>query len=910
MTPERWQQIQDVFERVSEAPEPQRAQLLAETCGDDDALRDEVESLLAADRDSTGFIETPALGERVPLVDPELVLSDAQRYGLSHVGPYKLIRPIAAGGMGAVYLAQREGDPDARPVAIKLLRPVVDRQVMLQRFARERQLLAGLHHPHIARLLDGGATEQGLPYLAMEYVEGRPIDEYCEQRRLGVEERLRLFVTVCSAVSYAHHNLIVHCDLKPNNILVTAAGEPKLLDFGIARLVSDEGGEGRRTTTAAVLMTPDYASPEQICGEPITTAADVYSLGVVLYELLAGVRPFRRKGLPRYELARLLGEQEAARPSAAVTGEKHRRTASAASGTHARADDSRARIAGLGHATPTGEQVGCARPDESGLASPTLHSAEERRSSPHRLAHRLRGDLDTIVLKALRREPERRYSSVEHLAEDIERHLAGQPILARKDELRYRMGKFIARYRGSVTAAALIALSLIAGIIGTAWQARSAAAQRDRAEEQRRAAEANLARALDAELRCALEADVASTQEQLASMAAAQAQAVNAFLQSMLGSVDPVNEGENATVLQVLDKAAGRVHAELAGQPLVEATVRQTLGNAYHSLGMYEPAERQFRAALDVQWREMGAGEPGDETLARMLKDLAELLRDRGEYKPARQTFEQALAIFRARLGTAHVETVATTAALGTLLHEMGDFSAAEPLCREAVAAYLRLLRAEMPIGSDLGVADVLNNLGSVLQYTGDLEAAEPLYRRALAIRRELLRSDHPHVADSLNNLASLLLARGDAEGAAGLCAEALEMRIRTLPAGHPAIAATQYLYAQCLLQLRDPAGAESLARECLEIRRHALGDVHWLTAEAESLLGAALTGLGGSGAAERRLLASYPKLRTDCGETHERTLETAQRIVQLFEATDRAGEAGEYREVLRAASAQTASGG
>jgi eukaryotic-like serine/threonine-protein kinase len=374
------------------------------------------------------------------------------------VGPYRLIRELGRGGMGTVYLAVRSDDAFQKRVAVKILKRGMDTDSIVRRFRTERQILASLEHPNIAGLLDGGTTADGLPYFAMEYVEGQPIDEYADAQRLDTTARLRLFRQVCSAVQYAHQNLIIHRDLKPANVLVTADGTPKLLDFGIAKLLNPElGGATLAPTVVGLqLMTPEYASPEQVRGEPVTTATDIYSLGVMLYELLTGRRPYRLNSRSVEEIERVVCNAHPVRPSTAVT----------------RVEEFAGNDAVTGEAAVTLAEI---HPTNTGRA---------RAIDTDRLSKRLAGDLDTIVLKALSKEPPRRYASVDQFSEDIHRHLVGLPVIARKDTLGYRTAKFVRRNRAAVIAGAAVFVVLVAGIIGTASQASVAQRERARAEQR------------------------------------------------------------------------------------------------------------------------------------------------------------------------------------------------------------------------------------------------------------------------------------------------------------------------------------------------------------------------------------------------------------------------------------------
>ena len=438
MTPDHWQQIKRIFDQAIERETDQRDAFLAEACAGDDALRVEVEALLEGHAQASGFIEQPVLDQAAQLLE---AIPNDSLVG-QQVGSYKVLREIGHGGMGQVYLAVRADDEYKKRVALKIVRRGMDTQDIVRRFRHERQILAGLDHPNIAKLLDGGTTEDGLPYFVMEYVEGKPITDYCDDRKLSTVERLKLFRQVCAAIQYAHQNLVVHRDIKPSNILVTDEGIPKLVDFGIAKLLNPDlsGLTLNPTATAMRLMTPEYASPEQVRGENITTASDVYSLGVVLYELLTGHRPYRVKNRLPHEILRIVCEGEPEKPSTAVSRVEE---VSTRDGSHT--------------ITLTPEVV-----------------SRTREGEPEKLRRKLRGDLDNIVMMAMRKEPQRRYTTVNQLSEEVRRHLEGMPVVARKDTWAYRAEKFVKRNKVIIAAAVLIAATLLGGIVATAWQAHKA----------------------------------------------------------------------------------------------------------------------------------------------------------------------------------------------------------------------------------------------------------------------------------------------------------------------------------------------------------------------------------------------------------------------------------------------------
>ena len=456
MSPEIWQEIKRVFDAAVELAPSAQSAFLDSTCPDP-AMRQEVERMLAAD-DDTGL-------DRSPLAPDSS--TDGARLEGRRLGRYRIGHEVGRGGMGAVFAAVRDDGEFEQKVAVKVILSSFNTDAIARRFRNERQILASLEHPNIARLLDGGMSDDGLPFYVMEFIEGEPIDEYCRAHLLSLHARLDLFRQVCAAVSYAHRRLIVHRDIKPSNILVTPGGEAKLLDFGIAKVVSQTGGEQRGTATQLGLMTPDYASPEQFRGEQVTTATDVYSLGVVLYQLLTGELPYNLRGLPLDQMLRLVCETEPPRPSQAIADY------------------------GLRNADSKPRQTRRAVEDSSSAPAESIERDEYVRvgaeHNPHfaiRNPQSLKGDLDNIVLKALKKEPERRYESVEQFSEDVRRYLAELPVSARPDTFSYRASKFIKRNRVGVVAASLIFLALIAGIVGTTYQARAARRERERAEQR------------------------------------------------------------------------------------------------------------------------------------------------------------------------------------------------------------------------------------------------------------------------------------------------------------------------------------------------------------------------------------------------------------------------------------------
>jgi non-specific serine/threonine protein kinase/serine/threonine-protein kinase len=648
----RWHRVKGVFQDAIARPPEARETFLAEACAEDAELRSEVDSLLAAQRDAGAFLSEPAVAG-----------AEAQDLEGRRIGPYLIQDRLGHGGMGVVYRAIRDDDVFHKIVALKLVRGGAGPD-QLRRLAKERQILARLQHPHIATILDGGATEDGEPYLVMEHVVGVPIDAYCNARGLGVRERLEIFRAVCGAVHYAHQNLVVHRDLKPQNILVTAEGQPKLLDFGIAKLLAG-GLEPYEMPTATLLpmMTPEYASPEQVRGEPVTTASDLYSLGVVLYELLSGRLPLEIRTDSLEEILRSVCETEPPSPSAAAS------------------------------------------------------LAEQAGTKPPGLAAELRGDLDTIVLKALRKEPLRRYSSAQDLAEDIERHLDGRPVLARKDTLGYRFGKFAGRHRAGLVTAALLLVSLVGGLGATAWQWRRA--------ERRFADVRQLAHSVLFEFDDAIKDLPGSTKAREILVKRALE-----YLDSLAreGGGDPTLERELAMAYHRVADVQGDHHAA-------------NLGDSAGALGSY-------RKALAIQER-LVARTPADPELrlelARLYAAAGDVQQIVLRLEEAQESYRKALAIQDVLSGasppdaTARRDRARTLQGMAEASNRNGDVARAEDTCRKAVAIQEGVVAAhpnEEEARRELASSYQL--LGNILSLNSPAKALEQ-HRRALEIRESLL---------------------------------------------------------------------------------------------------------------------------------------------------------------------------
>jgi len=721
-----------------------RSPFLDEACAGDPALRARVEKLLSVYPAAQSLFRVrPSTASAPASLVPANDLAPDPEIGRL-VGSYRIASFIAAGGMGAVYLGERGDREFEKRVAIKLIRSGFGHADLLARFRNERQVLANLEHPNVARLLDGGSTDDGRPYIVMEYVDGAPIDRYADERRLTLAERLRLFLEVCDAVQYAHRHLVIHRDLKPTNILIDTSGHAKLLDFGIAKIIEPGGvaGGAEAAATAFRALTPSFASPEQIRGANMTTSTDVYSLGVVLFKLLTGTLPFALEGRTTAEAERIICEDEPPRPSRVVQT----------------------------------------------LAPAALADvASRRRALPGRLASTLGGDLDTIVLKALAKEPERRYATVADLASDVHRHLEGEPVLARPDSTLYRLSKFVRKHTVGVGVAAAFVLLLIAFTVVLAMQSRRLVIERDRATR-----------------------------------AVEKSSAVNAFLQEMLASVDPRTntEGKDITMKEVLDEAATKLEAgSLADEPELEAEIRATLGTSYEGLGLYDSAEPHLVRALEVRRAIHGPVHPD---VAASLRDLAALTYRQGNFARAADLLEESISIRRQTESGDSTALAQTLNDLGVMRWELGDFRAAEALHQEALGIQRR---APGVIPHD--VASGMINLGQLLQETDDLAGAESLFTGALDLLRSNYGDDHPTVATALSHLGRLRTTQGELNAADSLYRAALGIRRRVLGADHNDTASSLNNLARVHLMRGDLAGAEALYREAVATWERSLGPDH-----------------------------------------------------------------------------------
>jgi len=887
----RWLEIQSLFEQLADEGAGDRAARLASVCGGDAELRSSVESLLNSDaRREDALLH--AIGEAA-----ESLLEDHQdRLIGTRIGPYRVVSILGHGGMSVVYRGERDDSQYQQTVAIKVLQHATLHPRLRSRLHSERHILATLDHPSIARLIDSGDLEDGTPYLVMEHVDGESIDSYCDSRTLFVRERLELFVKVCAAVQYAHRNLVVHRDIKSSNIFVTVDGTPKLLDFGIAKLLAPESLSHTLPVTRLQerILTPENAAPEQVLGRPITTATDIYSLGVLLYQLLTGRSPYRLLSYSQLQLERAICMDDPARPSqmviARLNGEK---------------DADRSRIS-----------------DRRGL-------------SPQRLRARLSGDLDAIVAMAMRKEPDRRYPSVEALADDLNRHLLGQPVLARHGDWRYNTAKFLRRNVLPVAgvAAAFLGLALFAGV--TFWQNHRIEMARDATAQERD-----------------------------------RAQQVSAFLVDVFSQADPFKaQGKEPTAKDLLDRGAEKISGNVSLQPEVRAQLLESIGLAYRRQGLSERAIPLFEQAVAIRREERpldnGHVAVALANLARALTDAGHLisaeadlqqavdLSERGgesrsietadilvqfgnfaldaksDPDRASQLLGKALDIYRSAIGSRNLQVAATLNGLADAAVWKSDYPLAEHYEREALSIFQETVSRNHP---DNAVA--LATLGSILTQRGKYAEAEQVLNEALQIERTVFGADNSRIVATeadlgtlydregdtpraiaatqtalkitqdrlgpnhylsgyyLDALANLYLKANDLPTAEADARRALAVYASSLPARHLYVASTHQVLGEVLLRRESLAAAEAELREALDMTVGLAGAESWRTARSEASLGWALIQRDRAMEGEPMLLAARSKLLTSVGPQHPATQQASARLVEYYRAHHRDADA------------------
>lgn len=859
-TPGEWARIEARFHQVHEAPAAERPALLAALEAEDPALAAEVRSLLEA-------------LDAGPV--PDLPAAEAGELVAEFVGPYRLLRRLGEGGMGTVYLAEREVAGFRQRVALKLLRAGFLDPRLAEQAAHERRVLARLEHPSIARLIDGGSTPSGQPFLAMEYVEGSTLLDHATEGQLPIPDRVRLFIEICEAVHYAHQQLVIHRDLKPSNVVVGPDGRPRLLDFGISKLMDRDDQPSVETRTVP-WVTPAYASPEQLRAQPVSTLSDIYSLGVILYQLLSGMRPYEVDGKSPAQLERLVCDLIPPPPS--------------------------------------------------------------QRAPAGSVARDIRGDLDLIVLKALAKDPARRYASAEQFAEDLRHFLAGRPVLARPDSLGYRTRKFAQRHRGGMTAAITTGVLVITGVLLVGRQARIAREERDRAEAAR-----------------------------------AQSEEVTGYLIGLFEAADPTQASVDTAVGQALLRQGLRQAEALSAQPELQAKMFDALGMILVNLGQYEraaelirrglelrtttlppdhpdravslshlgrarrgqsrypEAEAAYLEALDIRRRALG---PSDPSVAESYRDLGFLMPYLARNDESLRYYEAALALDREVLGEEHAQTAADLALAGLAQARLGRHAESLALLEESLARNSRVLGRDHP-----ETGRIMFHVADRLADAGRIEEADRLYREGIAVRRKALGADDLGMAHGLSNLAWMLGGRGEGAEAEVLLREVLDINRRRLgerSAGyaqaidglaselerqgrlhealaqrrlslttwletvgpeHTAAAGSMLYLAQLLTVLGQLPEADQMARQSLAIRTRILGPNHSLVGLGQTAVGAVLLKQRRLAEAEAAGLQALAILEASLPANHHDTRQAHALLADVYSAMGRAAESRAHRE-------------
>lgn len=739
MKPADWTRVQEIFHRALDHPSSERQRFVETACAGDPHIATHVLSMLEAHFADPDFMERP-IGAWPEGIDTEASPDEDWAPGQQRIGPFEIVRPLGEGGMGIVFLARQETPEFTRSVAIKVVRRGMDTDDVLRRFDIERQILASLNHPNIAQLHDAGATEDGRPYFVMEFVDGMRLDRWIEERRPDLSTRLRLFQQICSAVQYAHQNLVVHRDLKPGNVLVTEDGTVKLVDFGIGRILSDSSDpSGSVTRTQARVLTPDYAAPEQFTGATLTTAADIYSLGVLLYEMLTGCRPWSEG-----------------------------RTTDPATGAPSPSTTAR-------------------RPSQVVATRSELSSSERAR-----LSRALRGDLDNIVAMAMRPEPDRRYSSVSALSDDLDRNRAGRTVRARPDSLAYRASTFARRNPWLLATAAITVIALTGVATTSAVQSRRTARERDKARE------------------------------------------VQSFLLETFGaSTAEGAAGDSVSVRQLLDSQRDIVSTLYSEDPELEAEMWTVLAEAYDRLGLYDDAAALADASLTSR-RAIYDGDHPD--VAHVLNLAGWIAHQRGASEEGATMLGESIAMWR-RLGDGEQTGLARALNdLGSILDQLGRPDEAEPLLREALA-----LRRTGNESLDRGVAVTSSNLAVLLYRRGDYTGADSLGQVALDALRATVGPDHQRTFIAQGNLATFRWVAGDLDGAAALHQDLLERTTRLRGDRNPRTASAMVTYASLLRAQGRSEDAEQMLRDALAIQDATLDPDHRDIGNTARILGIVL---------------------------------------------------------------------
>jgi len=822
----------------------ERENFLQDKCENDPTLRGSVDSILTSINKSKDFIESP-IQESTP---------DEGDY----IGSYRLLKKIGEGGMGTVFLAERKEQDFTQKVAIKMVRAHILAKELIDRFNSERKILASLNHPYIAQLIDAGTSEKGIPYFVMEYVDGIPINDYCDQKNMTITHRLKLVQKVAMAVQSAHQNLIVHRDLKPANILITKDGIPKLLDFGIAKLIDQPekpNNSGNTTIYGNQALTPDYASPEQIVEGKVTTVSDVYTLGVLTYQLLTGNCPYHIDSTSRKALLDSVERLTVPHASWQITANKSKKD---------------------------------------------LNDISNKRSTTsNRLAKTLAGDIDTILLKALHKDPLRRYSSVAAFSEDLERFITGAPITAREDSLSYRLSKYISRHWIGIGASCIIIISLLAGIVSTSYQARLVEKQRDIAIREAKTAESTVK-----------------------------------FIKSVLFSADPwQDENKDISITDVLNKAEQEISTQFDDNPFVKAYIYAVLAEIHVTRGDYEKSIVLAKQAIDKL--EKIPVQQNDESLASKIANIYRIYGlatySQGEYVKASDICEKTISLYRQlsnpdwsglaraldQMGMIQAEIdekIAESYYLQALQvgqeHILEDTNLQITMRNNLATLYLQQGRylesnkiftkaiqlAEQSGKPDATTAILYSNNAGALKNLGKLDQALESFRAAVELQRETIGLAHPEAIITATSLGNAYQQNGELDKAEAILQKALAAGLTVLGKEHPIISYVQNVLGSTLCNMGKGEEGFTLAKQSLVTRKKIMPEGHWAIASGEGVLGSCYTAKFQYVEAEKLLLRAFEQLKKQRGEDNEVTLIVKSRLLELYRSWNKPELAIQYK--------------
>ena len=841
----RLNKVKELFDESSNLSVEERELYLNQKCADDLELKKEILSLFDSIGNTEDFLEEPLTiveQNKSNFVDP---------YIGKQIGNYLIEGEAGIGGMGLVYSGKRNDKEFEHKVAIKILKHGITSEYLLKRFQIERQTLANLQHKNIARLLDGGRTNDGLPYLVMELIDGTPITEFCDKEKLSIQARLKIFRKVCEAVQYAHQNLVIHRDLKPGNILVTKEGIPKLLDFGIAKLIDEELVENNEglTRTGVWHLTPEYASPEQIKGEKITTASDVYSLGVLLYQILTGYQPYKISNNSPSAISKIITEEKIQKPSDRVK------------------DLSETNI-------------------------------ESKLFLKDKISNQLKGDLDNIVSKAMHKDPARRYVSVEQFSEDIRRHLAGLPVIAQKDTAGYRLSKFIQRHKVGFVSSIGFIVFLIVSFIAIIWQANVAANERDNAKLEAQKVETvnkflqDMLSSVDpTEIgRDVKVYDVLKKASLDVGNNFARHPDIEASVRKTIG-VTLTNLGEFDEAKPHLIKSLELNNKVYGSASYQSAESMHELALYYHWIGDLNLADSLYTKSIMIL-RNNSDSPPRE--IAGAINDLGILKQEQAKYQESLKLLREALNIYQKNFGETDRDVASTLNNLALTLESLNDIDGAEKYYQKSLAVYLKLYSPDRP-----EIATIYNNLAYIYIDKDNLNKAEEYFKKSLELKINAFGKNHSLVGLGYMNLGALEYTMNKFESSEFNLLSALENFKTSLNAKHIWFGLTNFWYSKILTEKSNYLEAEKCIRTALSIykKNYPMDHPNIISANAE--LGIIFFHQKKYAEAEKLLLNGYESIKVIKGEKNHNTIRLLEYLIKFYQITKNPSKLSYYTELL-----------